>query len=107
VTVLEETHRFYHGEKVAFGVVFQLVLENRPRALVDEVLDFCLEVGLPVTLEEIGVTEVTEEKIRKVAEATSGPDETIHSEPFEVTPERVYAAIIGADALGRAARGRK
>jgi len=107
VTVLEETHRFYHGEKVAFGVVFQLVLENRPRALVDEVLDFCLKIGLPVTLEEIGVTEVTEEKIRKVAEATAGPDETIHSEPFEVTPERVYAAIIGADALGRAARGRK
>lgn len=107
VTVLEETHRFYHGEKVAFGVVFQLVLENRPRALVNEVLDFCLKVGLPVTLEEIGVIEVTEEKIRKVSEATAGPDETIHSEPFEVTPERVYAAIIGADALGRAARGRR
>lgn len=107
VTVLEETHRFYHGEKVAFGVVFQLVLENRPRALVDEVLDFCLKVGLPVTLEEIGVTEVTEEKIRKVAEATAGPEETIHSEPFEVTPERVYAAIIAADALGRAAKANK
>ena len=107
VTVLEETHRFYHGEKVSFGVIFQLVLENRPKALVDEVLNFCLKVGLPVTLEEIGVTEVTEEKIRKVAEATAGPDETIHSEPFEVTPERVYAAIMAADALGRDARSRK
>ncbi|MFA0888412.1 MAG: glycerol dehydrogenase [Synergistales bacterium] len=107
VTVLEETHRFYHGEKVAFGVIFQLVLENRPRALVDEVLNFCLKVGLPVTLEEIGLADASEEQIRAVAEATAAPNETIHSEPFQVTPERVYAAIIGADALGRAAKAKR
>jgi glycerol dehydrogenase len=104
VTVLEETHSFYHGEKVSFGILFQLVLENRPQKIVDEVLGFCLKVGLPVTLEDIGITDASEEKIRKVAEATAGADETIHSEPFEVTPEKVYAAIIGADAIGREAK---
>jgi glycerol dehydrogenase len=104
VTVLEETHKFFHGEKVSFGVIFQLVLENRSQEQLKEVLDFCLTVGLPVTLEDIGITDITEEKIWKVAEATAGSEETIHSEPFEVTPEKVYGAIIAADAIGRDAK---
>jgi glycerol dehydrogenase len=103
ITVLEETHSYYHGEKVSFGIVFQLVLENRPKELVCEILKFCVEVGLPVTLEEIGVADVSEEKLWKVAEATSMKNETIHSEPFAVTPQKVYAALIAADAMGREA----
>jgi len=104
VTVLEETHGFYHGEKVSFGIIFQLVLENRSQALVREILDFCIKVGLPVTLADIGIKEVTEEKIKQVAEATAAENETIHSEPFPVTPDMVYAAILGADSLGRDAK---
>ncbi len=104
ITVLEETHGYFHGEKVSFGIIFQLVLENRPQEQVEEILKFCLRVGLPVTLEEIGVTDITEEKLWKVAEATCGPGETIHSEPFRVTADRVYAALVAADALGKAAK---
>lgn len=104
ITVLEESHGYFHGEKVSFGIIFQLVLENRPREQIKEVLKFCLSVGLPVTLEEIGVKEATQEKLWKVAEATCGPGETIHSEPFPVTVDRVYSALVAADALGQAAK---
>ena len=55
LTVLHETHDYWHGEKVAFGVIALLVLEGRDQALIDEVIDFCLRVGLPVTLPDIGV----------------------------------------------------
>lgn len=54
------------------------------------------------TLADIGVTDVTEAKIRKVAEASCAAGETIHNEPFAVTPAIVYAAILAADALGKA-----
>lgn len=101
-TVLEETHRAYHGEKVSFGTLVQLVLENRTTAEMEKVLSFCKAVGLPITLKEIGVAEVTPDKIRKVAEATCAPGETIHNQPFSVTPDSVYAAIVAADAIGRA-----
>ena len=101
-TVLEETHHAYHGEKVAFGTLVQLVMENRSREEIKEVIGFCLEVGLPITLADIGVTDVTEAKIRKVAEASCAAGETIHNEPFAVTPAIVYAAILAADALGKA-----
>ncbi|MDU2065735.1 MAG: glycerol dehydrogenase [Sporomusaceae bacterium] len=100
LTALEETHAYYHGEKVAFGTLVQLVLENRSREELLEVIRFCREVGLPVTLADIGVTEITEEKIQKVAEASCAAGETIFNEPFPVTVESVRAAILGANALG-------
>ncbi|MCE1695458.1 iron-containing alcohol dehydrogenase, partial [Enterobacter hormaechei] len=50
-TVLEECHHLYHGEKVAFGTLTQLILENSPSEELETVLDFCVQVGLPVTLE--------------------------------------------------------
>lgn len=36
-----------------------------------------------------------------VARATTVESETIHNMPFEVTADMVYAAIMGADALGK------
>ena len=68
ITALEETHPFYHGEKVAFGTLVQMVMEDRSNEELYEVLDFCVSVGLPVTLKQIGVAEVSPERIRKVAE---------------------------------------
>ena len=101
-TALPETHHCYHGEKVAFGTLVQLVLENRPRNELEEVLAFCGEVGLPTTLADIGVVEVTDAKLRQVAEASCAAGESIHNEPFPVSREAVVAAIMAADAIGTA-----
>lgn len=101
LTVLEASHSKFHGQKVAFGVVTQLVLEGRPSKDVDEVLNFALSVGLPVCLEDVGVASPTREDIRKVAEATTAPGETIHATWFPVTADMVESAIWAADALGR------
>lgn len=97
-TVLPECHSVYHGEKVAFGTITQLVMENAPE--LEEVILFCIEAGLPVTLKELGIDEVTPEKIRAVAEAAAVDGETIHNMPFKVDADSVYAAIMAADALG-------
>lgn len=101
LTVLEETHQMYHGEKVAFGTLVQLVLENAPMEELEEVLDFCDSVGLPVTLGQLGIKEITPEKIRAVAEASAAESDTIHNMPFEVTADKVYGAIMVADSLGK------
>jgi glycerol dehydrogenase len=104
LTALEGTHHYWHGEKVAFGVVAMLMLEERPAAVVEEVVDFCLEVGLPVTLEDIGLEGVGREDLEKVAEAACAEGETIHNEPFEVYPRMVVDAMIAADAFGHQRR---
>jgi glycerol dehydrogenase len=100
LTILEGTHSFYHGEKVAFGTLCQMVLENVPTDELEEVLSFCLELGLPVCLADIGVPSISEKELREVAEKACIPEESIHSMPFPITVESVMAAIITADKIG-------
>ncbi len=104
LTALEGTHHYWHGEKVAFGVVAMIMLEERPAEVLAEVVDFCLEVGLPVTLEDIGLEDVTREDLQKVAEAACIEGETIHDMPFEVHPPMLVDAMLAADAYGRQRR---
>jgi glycerol dehydrogenase len=99
-TVLEASHGKLHGQKVAFGTLTQLVLEGRPSSQINEVLAFCLSVGLPICFEDLGIANPSREDIRAVAEATTAEGETIHSTWFPVTADAVEAAIWTADALG-------
>jgi len=100
-TVLEETHAKTHGEKVAYSTLVQMVLEGRDPAEIEKVMNFCQEVGLPTTLADLGITEVTDKKILKVAEASCSKDETIHNMPFAVDAEMVKDAILAVDALSK------
>ena len=80
----------------------QLVLEGSPRATVEQVLVFSTEVGLPITLAQIGLADLSGDLLSQVAHHATAEGETIHNEPFEVTPDIVADAILDADALGRA-----
>jgi glycerol dehydrogenase len=102
LTAAPETHAYYHGEKVAFGLLVQLVLEGAPRATVEEVLRFSSEVNLPITLAGIGLDGLARDRLDPIARRATAPGETIHNEPFEVTPDMVADAILAADAIGRA-----
>jgi glycerol dehydrogenase len=101
LTAAPGTHAFFHGEKVAFGLLVQLVLEGQPRGVVETVLTFATRVGLPITLAEIGLEELPGEVLRQVAVRATAEGETIHNEPFKVRPDMVADAIVAADALGR------
>lgn len=101
LTILEGTHKYFHGEKVAFGTIAQLTLENAPMEEIEEVLDFCLSIGLPVCLEDIGVDHITEEELYQVAEKACIPEESIYAMPFPITVEKVAAAITLADSIGK------
>ena len=98
-TILEGTHKYMHGEKVSFGTICQLVLENAPREEFEEVLDFCLSIGLPVCFHDIGVDSISDDELRQVAEKACIPEESIHAMPFPVTVETCMAAIKTADKL--------
>ncbi|MFW6007447.1 MAG: glycerol dehydrogenase [Halanaerobiales bacterium] len=101
LTELKEVHDKTHGEKVAFATIVQLFLEERAPSTLHEVIHFCERIGLPTTLAELGVEEITEAKIRKVAEASCVEDETIHNLPFAVDADMVYDAILAVDNFNR------
>jgi glycerol dehydrogenase len=91
----------YHGELVHFGTCVQLVLEDRQSDLIHEVFTLGHQIGLPETFEEIGLKEITDEDIWKVAEKTTNETETIHKMAIEVTPQRVFDAMKTVDQIGR------
>ncbi|NUR58073.1 MAG: glycerol dehydrogenase [Catenulispora sp.] len=101
LTAAPQTHEFLHGEKVAFGVLTQLVLEGAPDTELDQVLEFCCAVGLPVTLGGLGLAGIDRALVRTIAERTVAPGETVHNEPFAVDAAMVADALLAADGLGR------
>ncbi|WP_427813282.1 glycerol dehydrogenase [Enterococcus sp. 22-H-5-01] len=101
MTVLEGTHHYLHGEKVAFATLAQLVLENAESDELNTVMDFMYSVGLPLTLADLGVNNFTFEDALKIAEIASIPEESIHSMPFPIVIEEVASAIVVADKIGQ------
>ncbi len=106
-TILEPAHAMLHGEKVAFGTLSLLLLTGRPAEQIDEVFSFCEAVGLPTTLADINLPDVTDEELVEVAKVacTEGFDIYHLSRPF--TWEDVYAAIKATDAEGRRRKAQK
>lgn len=100
ITEIAESHDILHGEKVAFGIVCQMVLENTPKKEMDRIMRFMKEVGLPITLEGIHVP-ATEENIRVIAHHTVEKNPLIHHEPVFITEDIVANAIWPADEPGR------
>ena len=96
-TILEETHKFLHGEKVGFCTIAQLLLEGRSPILINEVIDFCYKVGLPISLSDLNITNDIEEKISKVAGSVS---KWIKNEPLEVTEKSIFNSIMLTDSIG-------
>lgn len=101
LTVLEQTHKYFHGEKVAIGIIASLFLTNKPAEFVEMIYDFHEKVGLPTTLAQIGLDQPTDEELMKVAQRACAEGETIYNELVPITPEAVFAAIKAADAYGK------
>lgn len=110
LTVLEPTHRFFHGEKVAFGVICLLVLENRPTAELYEAMDFCIDLGLPTTLEDLGLHNVSREQLLRVGEVAMASESVIHAVPLSLSATLIADCISTASALAvqrKTARGQR
>lgn len=98
LTVLEPTHHFLHGEKVAFGILCLLVLENRPPEEFDAAAAFCRDIGLPTTLADLGLTDLSAADMARVGQAAMLPTNVIHSVPVELTATAIADAIFTASA---------
>ena len=91
---------YLHGEMVAMGVTAQLLMEGE----VDEakrVASFFARVGLPITLEQIGLSVRETANVDAVVEGARS-FEPFANLPFVVTPEKIRAAMLAGDDLGRA-----
>jgi glycerol dehydrogenase len=103
-TALNETHAHLHGEIVSFGTLASLFMTDKDPEMIDHVYAFCESVGLPTTLAEIGLPEVTDAALAKVADTAMQKDNPIHHELAPVTREMFIASIKAADYEGQLRR---
>ncbi|KGE16260.1 glycerol dehydrogenase [Paenibacillus wynnii] len=100
LSLLEECRGMLHGEKVAFATIAQLMLEGVSDQELDRVIDFCREVGLPVTLKELGLSGIEKSRLMLASEASCSEDSPMHNMPFPIHPKEVLEAILEADRRG-------
>jgi glycerol dehydrogenase len=100
--LIQETHGLMHGEKVSFGLMTQLCLEQDLAAQeIYKIVDFLVEVGLPVTFKDTNMQQVTKERLLDFAQQICGADSFVHNHPFTVAPGDLVDAMLAADSLGR------
>jgi glycerol dehydrogenase len=97
---LEGAKNCLHGELVGFSTIVNLVLENYPKDKINEVVGFCNAVGLPISLEQLGVKDTSPTNLIKAAEVAFEKGSFMQNLSFEATPQLVVDSIIGANALG-------
>lgn len=102
LTQWKEVHGCYHGEKVAFGLITQLILEGEDFQEIHRLLAFYKQVGLPCTFQQLGVENPSDEKLLQAATRALIPGESMASEPCPLTPKKIIDAMRYADSLGRA-----
>jgi glycerol dehydrogenase len=97
----KEMHGSLHGEEVAFGLLVQLVLENRDRDFLTDFIEFYRALGLPCTLGELGLNKATDKHLQLIAERTCYEGSHIYKMVTSVDEKTLIDAILFADALGK------
>ena len=104
LTQIPASHNMLHGEKVAYGILVQLRLEEMElgnslaAAARQQLLQFYRQIGLPMTLSDLGLAEMSLTDLRQAAEFACQPKSDIHHLPFEVSPQQVMAAMVSTTA---------
>ena len=96
---MEAVHKMQHGEIVGFGIQAQLALENRPQEEIREFLTLAQQIGLPITLSQLGIEEATDEDWQRIA-SLSLAVEDMAAMPFDVTEEMVIRSHQRSRCLG-------
>ncbi len=96
LTVAPDTHHLLHGEKVAYGILVQLVLEENFEE-VASLLSFYQSLELPILLKDLGLDN--SEKLTAIAERTVAVGESIHYLEKNLTSNDIKTAILTLEAF--------
>ncbi|WP_115717540.1 glycerol dehydrogenase [Gallaecimonas mangrovi] len=97
-----DIHKMTHGEKVAYGTLTQMVLENRPLAEIEKYIRFYRAIGMPTTLKDLHLEEASYEELLKIGELAGSSEDTLQNLNDTLTPDEVAQAILAVDRLSNA-----
>lgn len=89
---IPESHRFLHGEKVAYGIFYQLAVEKKWKQI-DALLPFYQELKLPMSLKQMKLFPEDEAVIDQIV-AFVDSKEKVHLLPIPITTDLLKESII-------------
>ncbi|MDX2244612.1 MAG: iron-containing alcohol dehydrogenase family protein [Leptolyngbyaceae cyanobacterium bins.302] len=104
LTHLTATHDILHGEKVAYGILVQLRLEELVQGnqlattARQQLLKFYTDLGLPCSLHDLGLSHLTIAELEQAATIACAEKSDIHHLPFAVNPVQLLAAMVSTTA---------
>jgi glycerol dehydrogenase len=100
LTQLAASHGTLHGEKVAYGILVQLRLEEMgPKGSLattarQQLIQFYRAIGLPLTLQDLGLGEISLAELQQAAVFACREGSDIHHLPFTLSPDALMAAMV-------------
>jgi glycerol dehydrogenase len=86
-----------HGNQVAYGTLVQMTLESRPEAEITDLMQFFCEVGLPLSLADLGLSDPNDAEIEAITQAaSSSPYIQVQAPP--INAKRIDSAIRAVEA---------
>lgn len=96
-----DVHHLTHGEKVAYGTLTQMVLEQRPDDEIAKYMRFYRSINMPTTLKEMHLDQESYENLVKVGALAGGEGDTLGNLNPNLSPEDVANAILAVDAFSK------
>lgn len=93
---LPGSHDYLHGEKVAYGIFYQLALEDK-WTTIDELMPFYQELALPTSLHQMGIYPEDEAVIDQLVKFIDSK-EKVHLIPVEITEDSLRDSIYQLEA---------
>jgi glycerol dehydrogenase len=100
LTQLQACHGVLHGEKVGFGILVQLRLEELlggsqlAAQARRQLLPLFQHLGIPCTLAELQLGQARLAELEQVCAFACAPDSDLHHLPFAVAPADLLAALV-------------
>jgi glycerol dehydrogenase len=100
LTQLQACHGVLHGEKVGFGILVQLRLEELlggsqlAAQARRQLLPLFQHLGIPCTLAELQLGQASLAELEQVCAFACAPDSDLHHLPFAVAPADLLAALV-------------
>ncbi|MUG69992.1 iron-containing alcohol dehydrogenase family protein [Paenibacillus validus] len=101
LTFIPQTSGSLHGEKVAFGLLTQVVLEQRTEAEINQLAIWLHKLGLPLTLKELGIVQDPAIIAIEIARRFQLRENADKGLSFEVNESLLIQALQQADQWGR------
>lgn len=88
----EKSHKYIHGEIVAYGILYQMALEERWE-LIDELLPLYKKLDLPSSLREMGMFPMTDDKLDLIVEFIDSKAK-VHLIPIDINEDVLEKGIV-------------